>query len=361
MANVFIQDSTMSAIGDAIRAKTGGTAKILPADMATEIAAIETGSDIQLIEGMEIALDFSDGDQSLSAEDGYAVKSATIKKPTTLVPQNIANGVNIAGVVGTLESGGSSNSGVFISALTNINCGTTTAGVAATHTIKVPSDATNIILWQTALKVRARNSNWEWINENYAQIPAKMFTEEMMTVSDNGDGYKTLKISIPADFAALSGATYYNILQSGDKSFFSYTAPSLTLENNILYAGADCKHIAHYDSYGGRHIPNAYIEGVDLRGSKITQLDTGECSGMPEMKKLWLPETLTYLNMSAIANNTGLEELHFTSTTPPGMWNTGVWHGLPTTCKIYVPAGTLSAYTKASDYPSASTYTYIEE
>ena len=58
MANVFIQDSTMSAIGDAIRAKTGGTNKILPANMATEIAAIETGSDIQLIEGMEIAAIF---------------------------------------------------------------------------------------------------------------------------------------------------------------------------------------------------------------------------------------------------------------------------------------------------------------
>lgn len=300
MANVFIQDSTMSAIGDAIRAKTGGTDKLLPADMAAAISGITTGG-----------------------------------------------------------GGGSSDSGVFISALTDINCGTTTAGVAATHTIKVPSDATNILFYQTVLKVRARNSNWEWINESYAYIPAKMFTEEMMTVSDNGDGYKTLKISIPANFAALSGATYYNIIQSADKSFLSYTAPSLTLENNILYAGADCKHIAHYGS--ARRIPTAYIECVDLRGSKITQLDTGECGYMSEMKKLWLPETLTYLNMSAIANNTGLEELHFTSTTPPGMWNTEVWSGLPTTCKIYVPAGTLSAYTKAPDYPSASTYTYIEE
>ena len=43
MANVFIQDSTMSAIGDAIRAKTGGTDKLLPADMATAISGITTG------------------------------------------------------------------------------------------------------------------------------------------------------------------------------------------------------------------------------------------------------------------------------------------------------------------------------
>lgn len=43
MANVFIQDSTMSAIGDAIRAKTGGTDKLLPADMAAAISGITTG------------------------------------------------------------------------------------------------------------------------------------------------------------------------------------------------------------------------------------------------------------------------------------------------------------------------------
>ena len=237
MANVFIQDSTMAAIGEAIREKTGGVALIYPKDMAAQISSIKTGAvlqektiapttyqqevtpdaeydglskvtveamqvadtaspvievsdegliqasvqhnegyvaadetatstkqlptqaakavtpatneqvaveagvfttgdivvegdanlvpeniksgvsifgvdgtheggiDVTLIEGMEIALDFSAGDQSLSAQEGYAVKSATIKKPTTLVPQNIANGVNIAGVVGTLESG----------------------------------------------------------------------------------------------------------------------------------------------------------------------------------------------------------------------------------------------------------------
>lgn len=43
MANVFIEESTMQAIGDAIRAKTGGTEGILPEDMPTEIASIETG------------------------------------------------------------------------------------------------------------------------------------------------------------------------------------------------------------------------------------------------------------------------------------------------------------------------------
>ena len=40
MANVFIEESTMQAIGDAIRAKTGKEESILPADMPVEIESI---------------------------------------------------------------------------------------------------------------------------------------------------------------------------------------------------------------------------------------------------------------------------------------------------------------------------------
>lgn len=43
MANVFIEASTMTAIGDAIRAKTGGMAQIYPEDMPAQIASITTG------------------------------------------------------------------------------------------------------------------------------------------------------------------------------------------------------------------------------------------------------------------------------------------------------------------------------
>lgn len=64
------------------------------------------GGGPELIEGMSIAVNFSGGDQIVFAPDGYAVKSATIKKPTNLLPENIAKDVDIAGVVGTYEGSG---------------------------------------------------------------------------------------------------------------------------------------------------------------------------------------------------------------------------------------------------------------
>jgi hypothetical protein len=43
MANVFIEENTMSAIGNAIREKTGETDSILPRNMASKILGIVTG------------------------------------------------------------------------------------------------------------------------------------------------------------------------------------------------------------------------------------------------------------------------------------------------------------------------------
>lgn len=43
MAEYLIQGETLTAIGDAIRAKDGSTAQIAPGDMPAKIAAIETG------------------------------------------------------------------------------------------------------------------------------------------------------------------------------------------------------------------------------------------------------------------------------------------------------------------------------
>lgn len=56
----------------------------------------------ELVHGMTISLDFSSGDMSVSLPSGYLLREATIEKPSALVPSNIRSGVTVAGIVGNL-------------------------------------------------------------------------------------------------------------------------------------------------------------------------------------------------------------------------------------------------------------------
>lgn len=49
--------------------------------------------------------DFSAGDMAVDIQDGELVSELTIAKPETLIPENIAEGVNIAGILGTFVGG----------------------------------------------------------------------------------------------------------------------------------------------------------------------------------------------------------------------------------------------------------------
>lgn len=78
------------------------------------------------------------------------------------------------------------------------------------------------------------------------------------------------------------------------------------------------------------------------------------------LSKLIIPAGVTSLAANAFNNCSNLQELHFKSTTPPTAAAANSF-SLSTKVTIYVPAGTLEAYTTATNYPSSSTYTYVEE
>lgn len=53
------------------------------------------------VEDVPITLDFSGGNQIVTATDGYLVKSAVIEKPETLIPENIRINQTVAGIPGS--------------------------------------------------------------------------------------------------------------------------------------------------------------------------------------------------------------------------------------------------------------------
>ena len=103
MANVL--GTLFGEIADAIREKSGESGTMKPAEFPEKISGISTGTSVEILENIPIALDFSDGNQIVAAPDGTLVKTAIIQQPATLIPQNIAKGIDIAGIVGEHEGG----------------------------------------------------------------------------------------------------------------------------------------------------------------------------------------------------------------------------------------------------------------
>ena len=89
----------------------------------------------------------------------------------------------------------------------------------------------------------------------------------------------------------------------------------------------------------------------------VTESSFSNCSSLTRL----VINTVNSMSDSGFAYCYGLGEIHFQTATPPSVSSSRTFLSLPTDCAIYVPQGSLAAYTSASNYPSASTYTYVEE
>ena len=92
-----------------------------------------------------------------------------------------------------------------------------------------------------------------------------------------------------------------------------------------------------------------------------TQIGNNAFANNNTLSKITFPSSVTSIGNFAFSNCYGLREIKFESTTPPTLGGTSVFQINATNgAIIYVPSGTLSAYTTATNYPSTSTYHYIE-
>lgn len=113
-------------------------------------------------------------------------------------------------------------------------------------------------------------------------------------------------------------------------------------------------------SLGNYAVNNPSVKAVQIPNT-VTSLGTSVFSGCNGLSTVIIPSSVTDIGANCFQNCYGLAEIHFKPATPPTVANSNAWTNLPTDCKIYVPTGRKSAYTSAQDYPSSSTYTYIEE
>lgn len=93
----------------------------------------------------------------------------------------------------------------------------------------------------------------------------------------------------------------------------------------------------------------------------ITSIKNNAFNICYSLTNVTIPSNVTTIGSSAFAYCYGLGEIHFKGITPPTVSASNAWTSIPSDCIIYVPKGYLSAYTGATNYPSSSTYTYVEE
>ena len=98
---------------------------------------------------------------------------------------------------------------------------------------------------------------------------------------------------------------------------------------------------------------------IDIPDS-VTIIDGQGFYGCSSLASVTIGSGVTTIGAFAFGYCSYLESIKFTSTTPPTVSNSSAWRNVPTTCIIYVPAGTLNAYKSAANYPLPTVFTYIE-
>lgn len=104
----------------------------------------------------------------------------------------------------------------------------------------------------------------------------------------------------------------------------------------------------------------ASLNSVEIPSS-VTIIKSSAFYNCILLTTITIPSAVATIEASAFGYCKALESIHFLSTTPPTVANANAWSGLPTTCVIHVPAGTLADYTAATNYPDPATYTYMED
>ena len=93
----------------------------------------------------------------------------------------------------------------------------------------------------------------------------------------------------------------------------------------------------------------------------VTSIGTSVFAYCYSLTSVNIPGSVTAIDDAAFKSCYGMARLRFKGTTPPAVSSSSTFSGIPNDCIISVPVGSLAAYTSATNYPSASTYTYIEE
>lgn len=107
---------------------------------------------------------------------------------------------------------------------------------------------------------------------------------------------------------------------------------------------------------------NVFYNCYNLRelAGELTSIGSSICYLCALLQKITVASSVTNVPGYAFHNCVSMKEYHFLPTTPPTLASTSAFNNIQSGCKIYVPAGSLSAYQSASNWSTYASY-MVEE
>ena len=190
------------------------------------------------------------------------------------------------------------------------------------------------------------------------------------------------KVSLPNSVEVVGGTTFYECKQlerifmpaglTTYNNYFCYSCDNvkeIVMASGVLSVGAN----SFYQLFALKKIKlantitqisnsgfyNCYSLTELLLPSALETISSNAIYGLTGLTGLIIPASVQTIGSGGIGGCYGLGFIKFEGSTPPTLSASNSL-SLPTDCIIYVPAGTLEAYTTATNYPSSSTYNYVE-
>lgn len=177
--------------------------------------------------------------------------------------------------------------------------------------------------------------------------------------------YSLSSVTIPNSVTSISDHAFFycyslasvtipsSVTNIGNYAFqYCYTLVSVAIPSSVTSIG---------DSTYGSCFANCAALATIIIPSSVTSIYIGTFNSCSSLTSITIPSSVTSIGSSAFSGCYGLGSIHFKPSTPPTVDASNAFSTVQTDYIIYVPTGKLSAYTSASNYPSSSTYTYIEE
>ena len=386
----------LTAIADAIRAKSGTTEKMTLAQMPSKIAAIQTGGSSSSASPNDV--NFYDYDGTIVAS--YSLSEA--QSLTALPDGPTHDGLTFQGWNYTLEKVKAFTRPMNIGAMYITDDGKTRLyiRIAAEGRMNVPLYISQTVAngvtidWGdgSATQTLAGTGNVN-TTHTYASIGDYVIT------LDPADGC-TLGFGVGTDSYCVLGSTgndgrvYCNMLQdvqigigvtsigpgafAGCSSLASITIPasvtsigpgafagcsslaSITIPASVTSidpsAFAECYSLASITipasvtSIGPGAFEYCYSLASITIPDGVTSIDNSAFGSCYSLASITIPDGVTSIGPGAFEYCYGMAEYHLKPTTPPTLSNTNAFNNIPSDCIIYVPQGCLNAYKTATSW-----------